>query len=347
MNRKFTLQLSRMLGVFMVVMIGAAACSNPVAASEGAPPANCVFIVGDTKGGDDGDVHDVIYPNDDNYTVGNGEDSWFVNCNARNFLINDGSEFYLDDIPIGDIHKPLLITTPSGVSFYITGGAYWTLNQNRAAMEEFWSICLKYNCASPEAYDPSAQDQNFATVGWSGFLAENFTYSILGAANKGAAFVSDDIWNLRSQEQIDILEDKISELFAAELRTSLGFQNDIICGSNTSAWQDPNNPGDEGNEFICTPIRFEIHSVTVAPDEQQTPAGLAVLNQLRHDNAEILYGDSTDEVLGNLDLIDACAQSGANCTVVIGDTGSVNVPASNSEDNAEPVPTEEATEPEG
>ncbi len=346
MKRTLLPRRYKVISILLLVLMSLSACSNPVAASEGAPPANCVYIVGDSKGGDDGNIHDVVYPNDDNYTVDDGEDSWFVYCNGRNFLFNNGDEYYLDGIRIGDYHKPLLVTSQSGVNFFITGGIYWMLNQDRAAMEDFWEQCLKYTCASPEAYDPAAQNQNFATVGWSGFIVENFTYAILGAANKGMLHVSDDIWYKNSLEQIELLEDQISTNFAAELRTTLGFDTDIICGSHTSGWQHPDRPGEgDDNKFICADIRVDITSVMVAPDEYQTPAGRLVLNQMNYDSAHILYGENTEEVLGNLNTVEACVQAGANCTVVVGDTGKVGVSIPNTQAN--PVPTEEATKPEG
>lgn len=316
-------KMRRWGGIFLATMLALVSCGG-VMASEGALPAQCVIVVGDGKNGDDGDPHYYVYPNDDKYTVGGGEDSWFVWCNARNFKINDGTEFHLDGNRIGDFFSPLQITTPSGVVLNVSLSMYWTLNQDKAAMTEFWSICLKYRCASAEAIDPDSN--NFASPGWNGFLAENVPYALLASARTASVNITDDIWLTGSPQQFDLLADGIAEHFPAEFRYLLGFQNDIFCGSNTSQWQDPNHPGDDGNVFNCAPVRIKVDKLTIAPDSQQTPAGLAVLNQWRYDNAHILYGDNTSNALAEQDIVRQCGLAQTQCTVIVGDPNDTQLP---------------------
>lgn len=287
-----------------------------VNASEGTTPASCVYVVGDGSAGDDAEVHYIVYPHDEKYTVGGGEDSWYVNCNARNFINNDGGYYHLNGERVGDYFHAYEAQTPTGVTFLVYGKLDWTLNENDAAMREFWTICLKYRCATGDFVDPNSQ--NFSSDGWNGFLGENFPPALMAATRIAANGVSDDIWSLESSAQIQILEKGISENFATQLRLGLGFQNDIVCGSNTSQWQDPAHPGNEnGNVFNCNQVRFTITDIRLAPDDQQSPAGMAVLNTMRHTAAVAWYGENTDEVLGDVARIEACAQAGTYCSFTI------------------------------
>jgi hypothetical protein len=78
-------KLFKVFSPFVVVlMILSTACAG------GTTAASCAFIVGNGTSGYDAKVHKVIYPGQ-SVPVLEHENGYYVPCNSRNFIVNDGS----------------------------------------------------------------------------------------------------------------------------------------------------------------------------------------------------------------------------------------------------------------
>lgn len=283
--------------------------------------ASCAYIVGD--GTYDSKIHKIIYPGqkvpaaiDDN-----NEDIYYVPCNSRNFIINDGSVTNANGDKVGDRSTLIKATTSSGIPITIAARALWTLNEEKASMEAFYNVCLKYNCASIK--DKSG-DANFSTPGWNGMLAENFGSAMDASAREAAIVTTDDVWKKHDPEQYKALGDAMSAVFSEKVRQNLGFPQDLFCGSGNSAWENPNNPG-EGT-FTCSPVRIivdDVQRVQVQADE--STEGALSINAQRLTNAQALYGSAAGFWLGLQDTIEACKNSAATCIFNIGEPKDVTI----------------------
>src|SRR4051812_46806871 len=119
----------------LIVAIPLAACGSVPTAS-----ASCAFVAGNGKNGADTNIHTIIYPgqtvpSEDNTKV------MYVPCNSRNFIINDGSVKNANGQIVGDQAQLITATTKSGVPVLIAASAFWTLNENKDAMEQFYTFC--------------------------------------------------------------------------------------------------------------------------------------------------------------------------------------------------------------
>jgi hypothetical protein len=287
-----------------------------------ATTANCAFVVGNGMNGNDSTVHKVVYPGQ-TVTRGDREAVWYVPCNSRNYIINDGTQKNANNETVGDRFQLITATTRTGVPIKISARALWTLNQSDSAMRAFYTVCFKYQCAISQ--DQSG-DVNFSTKGWNGMLSENFGPTMDAVARIAAIEVDDSIWKQHNPAQYKALSDKMSENFADVMRLNLGYPEDLFCGSGNSAWKDPANPGQQGNEFTCTPVRIAVDDVQrgqVQADESSE--GAAAINEQRLKNAKALYGENAGYWLALQDSIDKCATAKTTCIINIG--GSSGVPA--------------------
>jgi hypothetical protein len=288
--------------------------------------ASCAYIVGD--GTYDSKVHKIVYPGQQVPASLSDERIYYVPCNSRNFIINDGTVTNANGDKVGDRSVLIKATTSTGVPITISARALWTLNQDETSMKAFYSVCLKYNCASTQ--DQSG-DSNFATAGWNGMLAENFGPAMDSAARDAAIVTNDDVWQKHDPAQYKILGDSMSAVFAEKVRQNLGYPQDLFCGSGNSAWENPASPG--VGTFTCSPVRIivdDVQRVQVQADE--STEGALSLNAQRLSNAEALYGIWAGYWLGLQDTIEACKNAGVTCVFNIGgpnDYSPVGLPTNN------------------
>lgn len=288
-------RLSLLVVVLFILPLLLAACG-------GVTTASCAYVVGTGQNGNDAKIHKIFLPGQAIGTTSSGEETWYVPCNSRNFIINDGSIKNANKETVGDRGTFTVAYTKTGVGISIASSAFWTLNQSQSAMENFWAVCLKYSCASKEDKGGGA---NYSTAGWNGMLAENLAYAIDAAARKAAFNVDDTVWQLQDPLQYKALADGMSAAFADAIRANLGYKDDLFCGSGNSAWSDPSKPG-EGT-FNCSPIRFRIDGVKPLENQgNQNSEGATTINKQRLENAKALYGDQAEYWLGLQDSIDKC-----------------------------------------
>jgi len=316
--KRWKLLLPMMLGMLALLFIGCGATTTTTAAS-------CAYVVG--NGINDARVHNILYPNQRNDTSTN-EDVKYVACNSRNYIINDGTVFSPNVVNgqrerVGDRFNLAVASTNSSVGITVGLSAFWTLNQSKAAMMNFYEVCHKYNCWTTK---DQTGELNFATRGWNGMLAENFGPSLDAAARRAANQVDDSIWRDHNPAQYKLLADLLSKEFSDEIRSSLGYSQDLFCGSGNSDWKDPSKPGE--GEFFCSPVRIRIDAVELLPIQgDQNPKGALVVNAQRLEAAKVLYGTDASHWLAVQDTVKMCT---APCLMNIGSSGggpSIQVPS--------------------
>lgn len=284
-------------------------------------PASCAYIVGDGQDGRDAKLHDVVWPGQEYDRDQDEENVSYIPCNSRNFIVSDGKTTDANGTVVGDQKQLIEARTSTGVPIEIGVTAYWTLNQSESTLRKFYNVCLKFRCAS--GTDISG-DANNSTPGWNDMLGENFAPALARATRLAAANADDTI--LSDSEQYQVLGDAISASFADEVRATVGYQDDLFCGSGNSAWSNPDKPGD--GTFVCTPVRVAVDKVDRGEiEEDESTEGVKTLNQTRLANAEALYGEDAGRILGILDIIKECKAEKVTCIINIGDAPPVAVPA--------------------
>ncbi len=308
--KRRTRVLALFLGIIaMVATLGA--CSSATNTDQ------CAWVVGDGQDGGDRNLHRVVYPGQA-ANEGVNEDVWFVPCSYRNFIVTPRTD-------VGDRHDAVLIRTKSpdgqtpGTPLKVWLSAYWTPNQDRAAMEDFLALCRKYTCYTQSADE--AGSANYSTPGWNSMLRENFSFPIDRIGLVAGTEFDDSLWRNPSKEQTDKLANRMSELFAEEVRRTTGSNKDLFCGSGNSAWPDPTKPGE--GEFKCTQVRFAIDRIEPDDPKLVEQTNQANVTDQRRQDAEKLYGPTWAPYW--LGVQDACRDK-PNCTIVVSPNGSLPVP---------------------
>jgi hypothetical protein len=305
----------------ILALLGLSACTYTATSS-----AMCSFIVGNGSSGNDKNLHDIVYPGENVQYDDQNEQVWYVPCNSRNYITNDGEVQNANDERVGDRFDPTIVYTSSGVPIKVWSTVSWTPNQNEEAMRNFYALCFKYSCASDS---DQGGDSNFSTKGWNGMLAENFGPAIDRTMAAVATGIGDEIWQKHDAALYAQLGDETSAQLADAVRRVVGYDTDLFCGAGNSAWPDPTKPGE--GEFECTAMRVVIDRVERGDvSEDASGTGAVAINQQRVENARVLYGDLTEEVLAALDILDVCArleQAVCNVTLPGSVPGSVAVPA--------------------
>jgi hypothetical protein len=327
-----TLRKALFMGLgFIALVTIVAACDNQATSS-----ASCAYLAGDGQSGRDSLVHRVIWPGQ-KVRVETGEKLTYVQCNSRNFLITDGTVRDANGETIGDRQQPVKATTTSGVPIEVGVTAYWTLNQSEEAMRHFYDVCFKFNCASTN--DISGETNN-ATPGWNDLLGENFGPALERSVRLAAFETDDSIWRSNDPLQFQALADKTSAFFADEVRKTLGYPEDLFCGSGNSNWDDPSKPG-EGT-FTCSPVRIVTDFVRrgkISSDE--STEGAKTINQQRLENAQALYGLNAGYWLALQDTVEKCRSSaGTTCIFNVGESAdqAFQVPVTGLTPEPEPEP---------
>jgi len=321
-NRKLKRVASALVVTAILTSVGAA-CSSSTANTS----SMCSFVLGDGSKGHDRKVHDVVYPDDNVDYNSDTEDVRYVPCNARNFIINDGSVTYGADQKVGDRSNPSVGYTSDGTKVNGFTSSYWTLNQDEEALRAFWAVCDKYKCSSDDA---ESGDANFSTEGWNGMLAENFGPSVDDAFRIAVAEVDDEVWQHPTPELEQQMSDRMSAAFADAVRAKTGYELDIFCGSGNSGWDDVDKPGE--GDFLCTSVRIELDGIIAANSGTQQSSEEATQaqselesNAARLAAAEALYGPSAGYWLGLMDVLDKCKGEESHCDVNIGNPPGVPV----------------------
>jgi len=297
------------LAVMVTLGAGLTACT---AAST--PTGMCGWVVGDGQNNNDAKIHDTVYPGE-SVTLQAGEESHYVPCGPRNFIITDGSVEGLGDqtTPVEAMTKDL---TP--VKVQVT--AYWELNQSQEALTQFAELCNKYECYSSEA---EAGDVNSATVGWNNMLKENFGPAIEKAMTASMSQITDAIWKTNDAAETEKLEQLLSASFKETIRVPTGYNENLFCGSGNSGWDNSDKPGEAGNDFTCSEVRF---SVTSTDKDASAKNGTTTTNQTqldteasqaRYDKSVPLYGDQTHYWLGVQDATGKCPKE-STCNIYLG-----------------------------
>jgi len=297
----------------VVVAVLAVATLLLACTDTGVSTASCAFVVGDGQGGRDAKLHKIVYPGQ-KVNKGENENVSYVPCNSRNYIVSDGTVKDANGNVVGDRTQLITATTKKGVQIELAVTAYWTLNQSERAMRNFYNVCFKYQCASK---DDQAGTANNSTPGWNDVLGENFGPALERAVKLSVIKANDTIWSQRDPGEFKALADNISAAFADEIRATLGYPEDLFCGSGNSTWSDPDKPG-EGT-FTCTPVRIVVDDVQrglVRADE--STQGAAEINTQRLKNAEALYGPGAGYWLALQDLIDKCKAAGTTCIINLG-----------------------------
>lgn len=289
----------------------ASACGKDISSSA----ASCAFIIGDGHNGHDIRVHATYSPNLKLHYK-DSENARFVPCGPRDYLINHGQYTNANGHKTGDQFTPTLAYNSTHVKMLVESDTYFTLNESKPALDQFWSLCLKYTCASNS--DVSG-NSNFSTDGWNSLLSENFGPAVEAAIGSAAASFGDNIWQDQTQSLKDQLGKAASLLFDNELRQATGFSNDIFCGSGNSGWDKAHK------HYTCSNVRIVIRKVYAADPALTQQAAVvtktqqaADINAKRLDAAKKLYGDQAPYWLGILDAINACNQKGITCVINLG-----------------------------
>jgi len=315
-------------GLLAVVVVG---CNSAATTS-----ASCAYISGTGQNGADAKLHTIVYPGQ-TVNLGQNETATYVPCNSRNYIITNGVTKNANNDVVGDRSTPIVANLTSGVSIQISVTAYWTLNESDKAMRDFYDVCFKYQCASTQ--DVSG-DNNFGTKGWNGMLGEDFGFTLDRIGKIAAAKVTDDIWKNHDPAQYKVLGDAMAADFADQVRATLGYPEDLFCGSGNSDWTDPNKPG-EGS-FTCTPVRIVVDNVQLIPQQTDNSQGAMTLAQQRVALAQALYGANAAYWLGVMDAIAACKSAQVTCVFNIGGTGAtvpITVPTATPTPSPTPAPS--------
>lgn len=301
----------RLVNAIKAVSIAAVAAlglSLLTGCSAKAYPDQCALIVG-SGAGDAHQVKKVFLPGE---KVSKGDDqSYFLPCGDRNYEVqpngDDPHTTALDSITKGDSNSP-------GIPVKIQLNLFFTLNENKDALKEFWAdLCRKYQCASTKADNGDQSSTRFSTSGWLALLRENFTPALQRAAREATSDFGTDLWQQQGQANWPKLAQEISTKFMTEIKAPTNAKYNFFCatGSNFTKGQ-------------CSPVGVTIQSVQpadssvkniynqgIAQDQQQT------LNKKRVSQAKQLYGQYWAYFLGLQDTIAKC-HGNAECIVSIG-----------------------------
>ena len=292
------------LFITLVAMVGLAGCSNTAATTSDM----CAYVQGDGQNGNDATVRRIVYPNQQ-ANDDPREKVFFFPCNQRNVRFTPGS---------GDLYsngQPLTYITArnkNGNEVRVDLTAYWTPNQDKEVlMKTTIPILQKYNAA---VSDPSVRTENFATPGWTGWLAENVIPTLESSTRDIVREGGNELWE--DSEQKQQLAVAVAEAFMRDFKTTTGTTKDVICGSGeSSGWSNPNTPG-EGT-FNCGTIRIKVDRIEPlntglldAKARADQASAVAAANAAELEAAKAKYGEKAGEVLGQLDVIRACREAG-------------------------------------
>lgn len=353
MNKNALKRYAALLMVFIWLITNASSCF-PTSSS-----ADITFIIGD--GTYDQRIHSIVYPNQSQPTDMSDMDTRVAPGNYRNYVIDDGTRRNpknadgSDGGPVSDSQKLLETAIPSGTRVQVGLTALWMLNQTAYVDEngfysgplaEFYKFAIKYK-DNLMPTNNSSNVVNNSTTGWNSMLAENF-YPALSHSLDQAIYnitndynsldpstpitfplkIDDRIYKADGKPQRDVLAAEISRLFDSEISKMTGVSGEpMFCGSGTqSGWTniDPSEAGKLGNEFKCAPVRIQIDSVIINPNQGGTSSqSLIDQNKAEWIAAFELYHEQTNCWLGIQKTLELACKPGTTCVINI-DANSCN-----------------------
>lgn len=288
-----------------------------------------------------------------------GESLLYIPCGYRNYIVDNRGVTNPNqkDTTLGDSNNLFRVVLPSGIAVNIGVKADWQLNQGFDELSEFIKFQTKYGALK----DNMSDDGNVysSTPGWNNMLLENIWPTLDGAARRAMSdlvrnppldengnpiIINDDFWRTQDAAQWDAFGNKMSELFADEVRSNIALAStgdakpvNLFCGSGApTGWVDSekkpitnlDQAGQPGTTYNCAPVRIKV--TIVDPADKQVDTGSQ--SQIEANRAEWqanyeLFHEQTDCWTGILRAIEACGKV-ANCTVIL-DSSVCKDPAGN------------------
>ena len=333
-----------LLSVLVIISLATTACGAEV---RRVSQAFCVAVMSRNNNSSKFYWPEQVLPDSPADTLA-GESLLYIPCGYRNYIVDNRgiSNPNQQDTTLGDNTQLFRVVLPSGIAVNIGVKADWQLNQGRDELAEFIKFQTKYGALKDSMSDEG--NVNSSTPGWNRMLLEVVWPTLDGAArqamsdlvrnptldeNGNPIIINDDFWRTADAAQWKAFGDKMSELFADELRSNIALANtneaktiDIMCGSGApTGWVDsekrpitnPDQAGQPGTTYNCAPVRIKV--TIVEPAEKQVDTGSQ--SQIEANKAKWLanyelYHEQTDCWTGILDAIAACGQT-PNCTVIL------------------------------
>ena len=313
----------------IAVVFAAAACGLALTGCTGEAVATSdmvAIVVG--NGRVDAEVKNVVYPGDQVGYASATENVFYLPVNTRNYVVGKA-----DSGVIVDRNAPAVGRTKEGTPVNVWLGSAWTLNQDyKVLTEKMWPFCLKYNCAAAQA--SQRNEQSGISEGWTKMLNENFADAYNATVRKVMPQFSDTVW--KDEADWDKLAAALSAEFPRQMALKTNYSEDLFCGAGDLSTWNGTKPGPDG-KFTCGPITFNVTAVeSQNNNQQQANADANAAKEQKQANADILdaatakYGSAerAGQVLGQIDVINACREAGTSCVVSVGGAAvSVAAPA--------------------
>jgi hypothetical protein len=287
----------------LLSMLGLSGCSSAAPSL-----AQCAVVSGQGFL-DDQHVKSVVYPGEKVHK-GSGEISWYMWCNARNYVI--GGKNADSDSPSQVRTAPAPKNAAAALPINVNTFTTWQLNQNRSALIHFLPFCLKYGCATntDQTDSGNADLTRSSNPGWNNMLSEVVRPAIDAAVADAASQVGPDVWTDRSQWQH--FGELISAALPAELNKRTGSSTPYFCGTNSTRTNCTNPTVLVQNVWPADPNIVQQYNQKI-----QSQQGGAV-GKARRDAATATYGSLADWALAMQDLVAKCHELGVPCNIYVG-----------------------------
>lgn len=305
------MKLRRIIKIAAVAAVAAIGLSFLTACSAKAYPDQCALIVG-SGAGDAHQVKKVFLPGE---KVQKGDDqSYFLPCGDRNYQIqthngDDPDTTYLSGTTQGDTDTP-------GIPVKVQLSMYFSLNQDRNSLKEFWgALCRKYSCASTHADQGDQSSTRSSTPGWLTMLRENFTPALERATRQAVSNFKPNLWQQQGQAEWPKLAQDISADFMQQIQGITDAKHPFFCATASGAGKCKNVGIQINRVDPADPAVISIYNQGIQQDQQKS------LNSKRVEQAKQLYGNDWAYYLGLQDTIKECEKV-SSCNVILGQSGS-------------------------
>lgn len=291
-----------------ITSLGVAAGALTACSTAAPSLAQCAIVTGhgflDNQG-----IKSVAYPGD-RVSKGSGELSWYVWCNARNYVV--GGKNADSDQPSQVRTAADAKTKDAALPISVNTFTSWQLNQQKSALRSFLPFCLKYGCAtSTDQTDSGNADlTRSSNPGWNNMLTENFKPALDAAVADAALQIGPSVWVDRSQWQH--FGELISAALPSELLKRTGGSTQFFCGTDST-------------HANCTTPKVIVQAVwptdpsIVQQYNQRIQAEQgAAVGKARQAAAVATYGSLANWALAMQDLVAKCHELGVTCNVYVG-----------------------------
>lgn len=316
--RKSIVRSATLASSALILTAGLVGCGSEISNTQqvSTPQGMCAYLIGNgNASGGNRTVNKIVYPGETAKYNSDFDSPNYFPCGPRNFVVAENS----GDEEAGG--KTLLdARTKTGTQVRVSLSAYWTPNRGSAAVEDFITLCAKYNCASQDL-NGNDGDTNFSSPGWNGMLRENLYPALQRSAASVLPTISDEIWIQDDAGLKKDASDAISFAFADELAKTTGASEPLFCGSGSTGNSD---------DFECADVRIVVDKVVAANSglQTQTDEQLAKQRQidLENNTAEARIALS-DRLYGPLAAqIRACEDRKEAICVIGGQSVQVSIP---------------------